>query len=298
MTDDTQTLPSPAPEAETTAPGGDVSTQPELELDPEAVGDDQALADDESEDWEKEGKTYKIPKALKQDLMFQRDYTQKTQAVAEKERAVEAQRAEVEETAKFHRENVKEIAKLVTLDEQLAAYERLDWTALFQQDQGQHQYHLGQMQMLERQRGKLLNELQMKQHQALEQQRASSAKLYEDGMARVAKKIPGWSDELAGRLNAYAADNGFSLDELQSFIPRRNAEAYVGTLHKAYLYDQLVAKQRAKAKPDESSAPLTPVPTVGTRRSTSSPLPSDRDDVDTWMRKEAARVAKLKQARS
>ncbi len=47
----------------------------------------------------------------------------------------------------------------------------------------------------------------------------------------------------------------------------------------------------AKPKPKLSAAP-DPITPVGTRGRSTSSLPSDDDDIDTWMRKERARVAK------
>jgi hypothetical protein len=54
----------------------------------------------------------------------------------------------------------------------------------------------------------------------------------------------------------------------------------------ARLESELAA--RPKAKPSQAPEPITPVGTRG-KASTSS-LPSDNDDIDTWMRKEQARL--------
>jgi hypothetical protein len=252
------------PSAETPAAGAPATDQPELELEIEGAEDGQpGDGEDELEDWEDEGKTYKVPKALKPRLMKDADYTRKTMEVAETRKAVEAQKAEVEETAKFHRENVREVAKLIHIDEQLEAFRALtreQWNALKPEDAMRLQT---EMNLLKDQRERAVGELQQKQQQALEKQRDTTAKQYQDSLARIAKEIPGWSDELAGKLNGYATSKGFTLDELQMLVLKPHA---VGTLHKAFLYDQLVAKQRAKAaKPVEEPAPV-PVQTVGQRR--------------------------------
>src|ERR1044072_211867 len=103
--DDVQTVDtSPKPGAETPAVEA-TETETELELEPEAVGDDQAEgSEDELEDWEEEGKTYKVPKPLKSHLLRNRDYTSKTQELAATRKEVEAERERVAEEAKFHRE--------------------------------------------------------------------------------------------------------------------------------------------------------------------------------------------------
>lgn len=279
---------SPQPGAET--PAGDVptETETELELEPEAVGDDQAEGEDELEDWEEEGKTYKVPKPLKAHLLRNKDYTSKTQEVAAQRKEIEAERERVAEEAKFHRENVREVAKLVSIDERLEAFRKLtaeQWSELWSKNAQEAGKLQGEFNMLKDQRERALGELQQKQQQALEKQRASHAKQYEDGLARIAKKIPGWSDDLAGKLNAYASENGFSLEELQGFIPRKNAEAYVSVLHKAHLYDQLVAKQRAKARQETAEPAPVPVPKVSARRPAPSSEPLDSDPPEVWLRK-------------
>lgn len=45
---------------------------------------------------------------------------------------------------------------------------------------------------------------------------------------------------------------------------------------------------KPQAKPSKAPEPITPVGSRG--KSSSSPLPSDEDDIDTWMRKEALRT--------
>jgi hypothetical protein len=45
---------------------------------------------------------------------------------------------------------------------------------------------------------------------------------------------------------------------------------------------------KPQAKPSKAPEPITPVGSRG--KSSSSPLPSDEDDIDTWMRKEAQRT--------
>ena len=45
---------------------------------------------DETDEIEKDGQKYRIPKALKDNFLMHRDYTHKTQALAEKERQIDA----------------------------------------------------------------------------------------------------------------------------------------------------------------------------------------------------------------
>jgi hypothetical protein len=281
--DDVNTDGLPAtPSAETPAGGTSEVPELEMELETEAVGDDQAEgADDDLEDWEEEGKTYKVPKPLVPRLMKDRDYTRKTGEVSATRKEIEAQRAEFAEEQKFHRENIAAVAKITNMDEQLAAFRAItpeQWAAMDVEKASKLQIRFN---LLKDQKETAVGELRQKQHQALEKQRSTVAKQYEDGLARIAKEIPGWSDELASKLNGYAMGKGYSEEQLRNMILRPQE---VGTLHKAYLYDQLVAKQRARVTPKEEPAPAI-VPKVAPRRSAPSAEPLDSDPPEVWLRK-------------
>lgn len=284
-TDGLPTIPS----AETPGAAASVET-PEVELDLDAEGalEGQPEGEDELDDWEDEGKTYKVPKALKPRLMQHADYTRKTMEVAETRKAIEAQKADFEQEQKFHRENIATVAKITNMDEQLQAFRAITPEQWAQMDPAQASKLQIKFNLLKDQRESAIGELRQKQHQALEKQRTEFAKRFEDGQARIAKEIPGWSDELAGKLNEYAMGKGYSEETLRSMILQPHA---VGTLHKAYLYDQLVAKQRAKAKASEPEpTPVVPVPKVATRRSAPSSEPLDSDPPDVWLRKRNKQV--------
>jgi hypothetical protein len=271
------------PSAETPAGGASAETDPEIELELEEVAesDQSDGTDDDLEDWEEEGKTYKVPKALKPRLMKDRDYTTKTQEIAEHRKQVEAQKAEFAEAQKFHRENIKSIAKIENVAEQMEAFRQVtpeQWRAM---DAAQASKLRIEYDLLKDQYNGLYGELQQKQQQALEKQRTTSAKQYEDSLARIAKEIPNWSEEHASKLDGYATSKGATFDELQALVLKPWA---VVALDKAYRYDQLVAKQRARATVKAEPEP-TPVARVGARRSAPSSEPLDSDPPDVWMRK-------------
>ena len=279
-------------QAAETASSDDEALLSQLESEAEAtgVGNDQPDGEDELDDWEEDGKKYKVPKALKPKLMLQSDYTRKTQEVAETRRQIEAQKAEVEAEAAFHRENVVTVAKLVKLDEQLAEYRALtpqQWAQIEQSNPGQASALQRQWTLLKDQREQLVGELQQKQQKALVEKQSKTAKQYEDSLARIAKEIPNWSDERASKLNTYATANGFSLDELQAAVLKPH---YVIALDKAERYDQLMAKLRAKGSPKAEPAAITPVVKIQARRNPQSSEPLDSDPPDVWLRKRNAQI--------
>ena len=280
----TDVLPT-KPSAETPASGA--SDAPELEelLEAETAEEGQVEgADDELEDWEEEGKKYKVSKALKPRLMKDADYTRKTMEVAEKRKAIEAREAEINAESEFRRENFKDVARLQRLDEQIEAIGKIpqeQWEKLTPEKSAELTRRLL---LAKDQRDRLAGDLYQKSQQKALKAQQEKAKRIEDGLTQIAKEIPGWSDELAGKLNAYGVDSGYTLDELEDMAA---TPSRVKTLHKAFLYDQLVAKQRARATTAaaaDTPAP-TPVPKVGARRSPPSSEPLDSDPPDVWKAK-------------
>ncbi len=274
------------PSAETPAEGASSET-PELEIELETEGAGDGQPEDEVEDWEDEGRTYKVPKALKPRLMQHKDYTQKTMDLAEQRKASEAERKAFAEEQKFIRENADLHADIRTMARQIDAFLKIPPEKMATLDSGKKADLVLQFNSLKARHDAAVGDLQRKQHEALEKQREKTAKQIEDGFARIAKEIPGWSDDLAGKLNAYAVDKGYSLEDLEAMPLQPHA---VGTLHKAYLYDQLVAKQRAKAKQSAAEPEPTPVPKVSTRRAPPSSEPLDSDPPEVWARKRDAKA--------
>ncbi|ALN73538.1 hypothetical protein [Aureimonas sp. AU20] len=291
------------------APEGDEG-EPELDLDLEAEapkpGDENA---DEFEEIERNGKKYRIPAALKGELMMQADYTRKTQEVAAARKelethqaAVEQQRQMMTQQAEMQHANIQDFARLVNLNDQLAQYEQVDWAAYEKQDPFAANAAWREYHQLEKARNNLAGELHHKQQQAqqdhqrrtLEAQqssRAEIAKRAEETMKVLTSKVPGWNQEVATEVSSYAMNvSGYSQDELVNAVG--DPRAFI-LLHKAMSYDKAMAKaadRAAKARQQEAVAPLTTVP-----RGNTSPAPTGLDDrlsADEWARRRNEQVRK------
>lgn len=278
------------PSAET--PGGSASTDTDLELELEAEtveGDQVEGGEDELEDWEEEGKTYKVPKPLKPYLMRNRDYTQGKQTVAEERKAAKAEREAFAEEQKFFRENQAAAADIRHMNKQIDAFRQITAEQWAKIDPAEASKMHVKFNLLKDARDRAYGELRQKESEALTKQQEKSAKQREDGFAAIAKAIPSWSDDHASKLNGYALEQGYTIDELDSMPLTPHA---VVALDKAYRYDQLVAKQRAKAKAANAAetTPVVPVPKVATRRSAPSSEPLDSDPPDVWLRKRNAQL--------
>jgi hypothetical protein len=270
---------SPAPEAQ--PPEG----APETTVDDQAALASLLPEDDGMEEIDHDGIKAKVPKELKEAFMRHRDYTQKTQEVAELRRTTEAQAAEVQRQAQFQQQNIAEVARVVSIDSQLAEYQKVDWQTLIAQNPQQAMVLDRQMRELQGQRQALVQGLTQKQQQQTLMEQQATARQIQESQRELQRDIKGWSPELATKLSEYSKKLGFP----EEVIARVTQPAFVKAVHKAYLYDQLVAQRSAKPP----APPAQPASRVGARASTAV-LDMDKLPADEWRK---AREAQLEAKR-
>jgi hypothetical protein len=268
----------------------EVETQ-EVEQGQEETGEDAAgeslEVEQTEEEVEYEGNKYRVPKELKDALLRQADYTKKTQEVAETRRAIEAEREallanqrELAQAAERQKANVQVYAKLTAIDDQLQQFSQVDWNALNEQDPIQAQKLFMQQSQLRDARSQLTNYLsELDYRQSIETQQ-KIAKQLEQGEETLAKEIKGWSKELKSELKEYGLQVGFSKEEMsQIYDPKA-----VKLLHKAFMYDQLIAKTQKKPEPKAEDIKPTKTVTKGTT-STKTPEEMSPAEFNAWRRK-------------
>lgn len=284
MTEETTTNPveEEAVHAES-EPGVEQAHEPELDEN----GDPIEAAEDDTDEVEHEGQKYRVPKALKPALMFNADYTRKTQALAEERKALETARAAV--TAE-DKEILDHRATVVAADRQLALFKDVDWQAILHQDQLNGTNRFAQLQLqytqLKDARADADGQLRQKeQGRTLEQQRAR-AKQVEEGQAVLARDIKGWGPELAGKLSQFAEKNfDISQQELAQIVDPR----VIKLLHRAFQNTQAQTSKQAVAQAAKVEA-VKPTPKVG---GGAAPPPKGLDDrlsADEWTRRRQAQV--------
>lgn len=217
---------------------------------------------DDSEEIELEGQKLKIPKAVKPLLMFQADYTRKTQEVAEQRKAVEAKEAEIANQAKAQQEYIQDLAHLTAIDMGLKQFDSVNWQEWNQKDPVAAQAAWFQRTQLSEARTAI--DGQIKQHEATRKQQEeqtalekqqSTAKRREECYATVAREIKGWGPDLIKQLDTTAGEFGFSGQELSQWSDPR----LIKLLHEAHVGRQLLKKQVTPPPPP----PPKPVPQVG-----------------------------------
>lgn len=240
--------------------------------------------EDEYEELERGDKKYRIPKALKPELMMQADYTRKTQEAAAKERSLDEERAkwsslnEEVVTAKIEEKAVKDrLSDLQSLTDR-------DWQeiAALDRQNGTNNYDkfMRELNVLPGRLGELEAKSKAKETEALNQKSAAQTKLIEQGQAILARDIPGWGPELGAKLVDFVKSE-YGVDEA------RHGDAFmdpalVKMAHAAFQLKELQKKTTAQDRVKNLPKPIPqarggPAPKAGLHDGLSS---------DEWFKRE------------
>jgi len=254
--------PPAGPEEEYDIEGDDPSPKPAPSADDEA---EAPVEEDDTEEYDLNGKKFKIPKDVKPLLMTQADYTRKTAELAEQRKML---------ADHFERQNQVSQAKTEKIGEynnatkMLEKYSALDWATLRTQDPDLALARQNEWLQWRDYREKIqleYNQLdaqegQMRQQLAMQERAAADARMQE-AQQQLHREIPGWKD-IAPKVGEFAVrELGFTPQELSSIPDARFGK----TLHLAWVGSQSLQKQKAAVqqkavvKAAETIAPLETV---------------------------------------
>jgi hypothetical protein len=188
------------------------------------------------------------------------DYRKKTQELA-KERAEipKKVREEVEKKAQEYQQNVRVFQQALAnlADQELT---QTDWNKLANEDPAEFVKKMHRKTQFENFLRAAQQEIQ-KQDEARKQEiETQQAQALEQAQARLKSSIPGWGDELAGKITKSALHYGFSKEELSGITDAR----YVEVLHDAMQFRELKDK---KSLVDKKVAEVPKVLKPGTQQS-------------------------------
>lgn len=179
---------------------------------------------DEDEDFEvEEDLKIRVPKSVAEKLRLaalrQSDYTKKTQEVAEIRKATIAEREQLQQATG---NELLAFAQAQNIGQQLQAYSQINWqaemmaaNANFDEDaKANIQAQFMQYQQLKDAHGQALGTLHNLRTQRLSVAQQETAKRTEEGRQVLVKEIPGWNDDHKAKLIGFAAEYGFTADEL------------------------------------------------------------------------------------
>lgn len=222
--------------------------------DPDAVVEEG----DGLEEVEYEGETFKVPAKLKEAIIHKADYTQKSQANAEKQRVLDLQTEQfrVRELEREFEQTISEPLNNLNLIESRTKLLLANWSTLTADEKQEITY-------LDKQKEQIVKEIEGKKNEFANGMKKSQAELRTKLVDTVAKSIPNWSPAVAKDITEHAISDGYTNQELSSITDPRMFK----TLWKAREYDRLKAKATA-----------TPLKAAVVKTGASTPMPQATKD--------------------
>jgi hypothetical protein len=240
----------------------DVPDSPEIVETLETTETPETVVVDDSEEIDYEGEKYKVPSKIKDAIMRHADYTQKTQAIAQQRQDFEAAQQAFAAQQQFQEQHIEAVSEVKAIDRQLAQFSKLDWNALTDADPVQALKLDRQMRELQQQRAASVQSITDAQNRHQFESSQATARTLETARAQLSREIQGYgTPELTKALAKVGEAHGYNAKELSQV----NDPRAVKLLHKAYLYDQLVSKQKAPTPTN-----VTPITRVSGSSATAS----------------------------
>lgn len=210
----TETNPGDDPEVELEAED-EGSTEAETADNAEPVeGEESEEQEEETIEWNEDGKTFKVPAALKDHLLRQGDYTRKTQELAAERKELAALKESVQQAGEAE---INAKAQIVAIDAAIKQFEGINWEAL----EAQNPQNAARLWRQYSQLGQARDQANKDYTSAVEargiETQQEAAKRIEQGLAELQRDIPGWSVERAQQLAAFGVEQfGFTREHMES----------------------------------------------------------------------------------
>jgi hypothetical protein len=241
--------------------GGDEGEAPQIEHGESAELSEESAPEPENSEtdtfeFEHEGAKYALPKALEKAILNNRDYTQKTQSVAEQRKSFELlhEQARVANMQReFHASVHEEIQQLQAYDAVLK--QPVDWSSMDTNEAFRRKLQIDQW---KDEREAILKTVQAKHQEFTQKQEAAARELKTKLNELVSKRIPNWSEATQKAIREHAIADGYTEAEISSVSDPRMTL----TLWKASQYDQLKAKATpaVNAVKTVKTTPSNPMP--------------------------------------
>jgi hypothetical protein len=262
-----------------------VDQDDQIDTDAEALESDEDQPEVEEEEYdevERGGKTYKVPKALKAELLMQADYTRKTQELADQRKAIEARAATLadeDEAFLTARATTKAIETRIG---QIEAITPDQWARIDAEDarngtsRGRAlDRELAQLKSQREQVGEAIKTHREQRDLAAQQDFAKQR----ENFVEVLKEKIGLTPELDDKLTNFAVSKGIAAAELQQLTDPRMGEL----LYLAFKGEEAVKKQMAAVRAAKA-VKVQPAERVAGK---GAAPPGLRDDLpaDEWLRR-------------
>lgn len=268
------------PETEVVTPDDSII---EGELAEDGQPEGQATApEDDTDEVEKDGQKYRVPKALKNEFLMHSDYTRKTQAIADERKQLEQERGALRN---INDAMLNARAEVISIDKTLAQYQQVDWQALSAQDPAKAQqlwFDYSQLKDRRQQAVETYGQADQQRNLLAQQELAKRA---EETKLTIQRDIKDWSPDLQNKLVDFAKSLGYQDQQIQLALAADASS--VKLLHMAYQFTQMLKKAAtppATAKPDPK--PVQKV--AGVAKATKDPSDMSDKEFAEWRRRQIA----------
>lgn len=227
----------------------------EGEGEPEAAEGEEAQesAEDDLEEFEFDGQLIMGPKGLKEAVMKNADYTQKTQEVAERRKELESFEQSLRARSEATEAELNLRAEVWAVEAALKQYENIDWAAWLEQAPDEAQKARFQYDDLRRLSGDTKQKLEEAASERSQYEQQDFAKRVGQTREYAEKHIKGFSPDMEKRVIDFALEQGITEGQLQSSIN----PAIFDILHKAMIGAETL--KNPATPPQKKAVPLKTV---------------------------------------
>lgn len=285
------TTPNGEPVAENNVTAPEVVNQAETEEINADAADEGGSPDEEFLDIEKDGKTYKVPKSLQDLLMFQKDYTQKTQSLAEQRRTFEATRQAAQWEAETKSALFQEEAQAFAIQQRLGQFQNVNWQALAQQDVQRYAALQAEYTQLKDANDRLSDSIDGRRAELVAKREQETATALSNALAHLNKPRPemGWDGKFdadkRASLTKFGLDLGFTDEELSN----TSHPLMIQTLNLARIGMETLRAKAASLQTQQEARPVTVVASGKTRTGPANPDKLPMKEWVKWREKQIAR---------
>lgn len=185
------------------------------------------------------------------------DYTQKTQTLAEERKAIDernqaikAQEAQIKEQYEIQQALIKDVSKVTAVDEQLAEYDKVNWSQLTDQDPSYAQKLFFQYTQLRDRKNAMVNELNQKASYIRQQQQSRQQELLQKGRETLNRDLPGWNTDKFPDIKEAAKTLGYQDNELAEVTdPRIFKALYEVAQYRKLQSSKSIVENKVSGKP-------------------------------------------------
>ena len=251
-----QEAPVEAPEVET----------PEVEAPQVAETPPEVPETDPTADWkevELEGEKLQVPPKWEKAFLQEKDYTQKTQALADQRRLIDQREANLQAQEQTFQQLQPLYLQAHAMEQSIQQYQKIDWQAFYASDPVECNNKKADYALLLQQRQELFRHIEQGQSHLTQQRNAAMAQAAQAAMPIIKKAIPDWSAEKDAQLTKFALDAGATAEELTGLVARPWA---VILLEQARKFQELQANKAQLPR----KAGLSPVAKPGAKQTVQS----------------------------